>query len=89
MSKPKKNQKSEHTLVRLGPKLDCVVQILGHHNSMSYAGTVRMLCILGVRSLIRSGTFQGWIIPEGLEAILDGADVEIKMKKAPQIEALP
>lgn len=84
MSKPK--AKSDHTLVRLGPKLDQIVQILGNLNSMSYAATVRMLCVLGARGLIRSGTFQGWVVPENLEAILDGADVKITMQKVPQIE---
>jgi hypothetical protein len=42
MSRPKKNKKSDYTLVKLGPRLDSVVQILGNLNSMSYASTVRM-----------------------------------------------
>jgi hypothetical protein len=88
MSKPKKNKKSDYTLVKLGPRLDSVVQILGNLNSMSYASTVRMLTMLGVRGLIRSGTFQGWNVPENLESILDGAEVEITMKKVPKLEAL-
>lgn len=75
------------TLVRLGPRLDSIVQILGNQNSMSYAATIRLLVQLGVRALIRSGTFQGWIVPAGLEAVLDGAEVEITMKRVPKIEA--
>jgi hypothetical protein len=86
MSKPKKSRKSEHTLVRLGPKLDQVVQILGNQNSMSYSATVRLLVILGTRGLIKSGTFQGWVVPEGLEAVLDGAEVQITMVRTPKIE---
>lgn len=69
VSKPK--TKSTSTLVRLGPALDTAVSILGHRNSMSYAATVRLLCMLGARSLIRSGTLQGWVVPEDLEKVLD------------------
>lgn len=69
MSKPK--NKSISTLVRLGPALDTAVTILGHRNSMSYAACVRLLVMLGCRALIKSGTFQGWVVPEELEEILD------------------
>ena len=82
--KPRRAKKSTHTLVRLGPKLDQIVQILGDQNSMSYAATVRMVVLLGVRGLIKSGTFQGWVIPEGLEQILDGNEVKLTLVKVPK-----
>ena len=80
MPKPKKDKKSTHTLVRLGPKLDAAVTVLGAQNTMSYAATVRMLVLLGVRGLIRSGTFQGWIIPEELERSLDSPEVKVSIR---------
>lgn len=72
------------TLVNLGPKLDQAVMVLGKLNHMSYAATVRMLVILGVRALIKSGTFQGWSLPEDFEKILDGQPVKLTVTRAPR-----
>jgi hypothetical protein len=85
--RPKK--KSVSTLVKLGPALDRAVLALGHRNAMSYAQTVRLLVMLGVRALIRSGTFQGWTLPENFEEILDGGNEEKEDEDAAKKDGSP
>lgn len=63
--------KSGKTLVTLGFQLDQCVMTLARLNHTSYAQTVRTLCLLGVRGLIRSGSFQGWTVPAELEEMLE------------------
>jgi hypothetical protein len=88
MSRPKK-KKSDSTLVKLGPRLDEAVTALGNRNMMSYASTVRLLCMLGSRALIRSGTYQGWTLPEDFEEILDRKEEVVQDSAIPLEESAP
>jgi hypothetical protein len=67
MSRPKK--KSTSTLVKLGPALDRAMMALGNRNAMSYSATVRLLVMLGCRSLTaynQNGSYKGRFAPDGM-----------------------